>query len=152
MEITFLYKAKTVTSYWWYMLNILFSIKTEIICRFELKINVAHKATVPLEVYKGSTQLYKLRNTVHSQHVIMELTDLFLTVPIFNSVCSILLWEQAMSICLWYLSVHVSINEYDIISTLETQLKPRYNITIETPFQPTLFYYDGLNGIMVYFI
>jgi hypothetical protein len=82
----------------------------------------------------------------------MELTDLFLTVPIFNFVSHVLLWGEAMSIYLRYPSVHVSINEYDIISTLQTQLKPRYNITIETSFQPTLFYYDGLNGIMVYLI
>jgi hypothetical protein len=52
------------------MLNIFFSIKIHIICSFNLKVNIAYKATVPFEEYEGSTQLYKVRNTVYSQHVV----------------------------------------------------------------------------------
>ena len=112
MEITFQYKEQTVTSYWWYTLNKLFSIKTEIICSLNLEMNIAKNGT-SLSTHKQQATLNSA-NTGIPYTCLTELTDSFSTAPVLYFVLSILPWGQAKSICFRYSLVDVCINKYDI--------------------------------------
>lgn len=84
MEITFQYKEKTVTSYWWYTLDKLFSIKTEIICSLNLEMNIAENGT--------SLSTHRQHSTLQTQEYRTPATCLTELTAVLYFLLSILPW------------------------------------------------------------